>query len=101
MGSLQAHNSQIIWLVVLVESGIPTLVEAYPGEEDAVTREQFLRNTILSMWQRLVRESGCRRYKGDTRAREDTFCSSRERKLIVAERGVFEHRRNLCSERRH
>ncbi len=39
-------NSQIMWVVVLVESGIPTLVEAYLTEEDAVTREQFLQNAM-------------------------------------------------------
>ena len=48
MESSQAHNSQITWVVVLVESGIPTLVEAYPIKEDAVTREQFLQNTMNS-----------------------------------------------------
>lgn len=39
-------NSQTIWVVVLVESGIPTLVEAYPTEDDATIREQFLRDAI-------------------------------------------------------
>lgn len=38
-------NSQTIWVVVLVESGIPTLVEAYPIQEIAAIREQLLRST--------------------------------------------------------
>ena len=39
-------NSPTIWVVVLVESGIPTLVEAYLTESEAATREQFLRNAM-------------------------------------------------------
>ena len=39
-------NSQTIWVVVLVESGVPTLVEAYLTEEDAAIREQFLRDAM-------------------------------------------------------
>ena len=39
-------NSPTIWVVVLVETGIPTLVETYLTERDAAIREQFLRNTI-------------------------------------------------------
>ena len=39
-------NSPTIWVVVLVESGIPTLVEAYLTESEAAIREQFLRSTI-------------------------------------------------------
>ena len=35
-----------IWVVVLVESGIPTLVEAYSAEDDATIREQFLRDAM-------------------------------------------------------
>ena len=40
------RNSRTIWVVVLVESGIPTLVEAYLTESDAAIREQFLRNAL-------------------------------------------------------
>lgn len=39
-------NSQTIWVVVLVESGVPTLAEAYLTEEDAAIREQFLRDAM-------------------------------------------------------
>ncbi len=39
-------NSPTIWVVVVVESGIPTLVEAYLTESEAAIREQFLRSTI-------------------------------------------------------
>ncbi len=39
-------NSQTMWVVVLVESGIPTLVEIYSIEDDAATREQFLQNAM-------------------------------------------------------
>ena len=39
-------NSPTMWVVVLVESGIPTLVEAYLTESDAAVREQFLRNAM-------------------------------------------------------
>lgn len=42
-----SHNeSQVIWAVVLVESGIPTLVEAYGDEETARTRADTLREDI-------------------------------------------------------
>ncbi|MBM3149668.1 MAG: hypothetical protein FJZ88_06550 [Chloroflexi bacterium] len=41
-----AKNSPTIWVVVLVESGIPTLVETYLTESDATIREQSLRSTI-------------------------------------------------------
>ncbi len=40
------RNSPTIWVVVLVESGIPTLVETYLTESDAAIREQFLRNAM-------------------------------------------------------
>jgi len=39
-------NSQTIWVVVLVESGVPTLVETYLTEEKATIREQFLRDAM-------------------------------------------------------
>jgi len=35
-----------MWVVVLVESGIPTLVETYLTESDAAVREQFLQNAM-------------------------------------------------------
>jgi hypothetical protein len=41
-----ARNPPTIWVVVLVESGIPTHVEAYLTESDAAIREQSLRSTI-------------------------------------------------------
>lgn len=41
-------SSQTIWVVVLVESGIPTLVEAHLTKEGAVIREQFFRKTMKS-----------------------------------------------------
>jgi hypothetical protein len=36
----------MIWVVVLVESGIPTLVEAYWDEETARTQAELLRQEI-------------------------------------------------------
>jgi hypothetical protein len=40
------RNSLTIWVVVLVEGGVPTLVETYPTESDAAIREQSLRNAM-------------------------------------------------------
>ncbi len=39
-------EAKVIWAVVLVESGIPTLVEAYRDEETARTRANTLREDI-------------------------------------------------------
>jgi hypothetical protein len=41
-----ANESKAIWVVVLVQSGIPTLVEAYEDEETAKNREEVLREDI-------------------------------------------------------
>lgn len=40
------QQNKVIWVVVLVESGIPTLVEAYSDQEQASAREKFLRQDI-------------------------------------------------------
>jgi hypothetical protein len=37
---------EIIWIVVLVRSGIPTVVEAYWDKETAWAREEVFRQTI-------------------------------------------------------
>jgi hypothetical protein len=39
-------KSQVVWAVVLVESGIPVMAEAYRDENTARLREQSLRNGI-------------------------------------------------------
>ena len=41
-----SKNSPTIWVVVLVQSGIPALVEAYLTESEAAIREQSLRNAM-------------------------------------------------------
>jgi hypothetical protein len=42
-----SHNeSETIWVVVLVESGIPTLVEAYRDEDTARQREEILSEDV-------------------------------------------------------
>lgn len=43
--TLQSRPS-LIWVVVKVESGIPTLVKAYQDRQSAVIREHLLRNSI-------------------------------------------------------
>jgi hypothetical protein len=40
------EKNEIVWVVVLVLSGIPVLAEVYLDEETAQTREQFLREDI-------------------------------------------------------
>ena len=40
------QQNKMIWVVVLVESGIPVLVEAYSDQRQANIREQFLRQDI-------------------------------------------------------
>lgn len=40
------QGSEVVWVIVLVESGIPTFVEAYRDEETARRREEFLRKDI-------------------------------------------------------
>ena len=40
------QKDKVIWVVVLVESGVPTLAEAYFDEETAKIREQTLRKDI-------------------------------------------------------
>jgi hypothetical protein len=40
------QNPQTIWIVVLVESGIPVSAEAFQKQEDAVRREQQLREDV-------------------------------------------------------
>ncbi len=40
------QQDKAIWIVVLVESGVPTAAEAYIDEETAIIREQFLREDI-------------------------------------------------------
>jgi hypothetical protein len=40
------NKGGIIWVVVLVESGIPTLVELYRDETAAIVREQSLRKDM-------------------------------------------------------
>ncbi|MBN1891012.1 MAG: hypothetical protein JW850_23650 [Thermoflexales bacterium] len=40
------EGKQNIWVVVLVESGIPTLAEAYRDEASARAREQSLREDM-------------------------------------------------------
>lgn len=39
-------KSKVIWVVVLVESGVPTLVEAYRNEDTARARKEILREDI-------------------------------------------------------
>jgi hypothetical protein len=41
-----SKDRQNIWVVVLVESGVPTLVEAYRDRAAAKAREQSLRETM-------------------------------------------------------
>jgi len=41
-----SKNSPTIWVVVLVQSGIPALVEAYLTESEAAIREKSLRNAM-------------------------------------------------------
>ncbi len=43
---MSSQQNRVIWVVVLVESGIPVLVEAYSDEKKADVREQFLRKDI-------------------------------------------------------
>jgi hypothetical protein len=40
---MQAEISNLIWIVVKVESGIPVVAEAYEDEEKALSRERMLR----------------------------------------------------------
>jgi hypothetical protein len=40
------NESPTIWIVVLVQSGIPTVVEAYWDKETAWAREEILRQDI-------------------------------------------------------
>jgi hypothetical protein len=40
------QKPQTIWIVVLVESGIPVSAEAFQKQEDAVRREQQLREDV-------------------------------------------------------
>jgi hypothetical protein len=40
------QNGEVIWVVVLVQSGVPVLVEAYFDEKNAEIREQALREDI-------------------------------------------------------
>ena len=40
------QQDNLVWVVVLVESGVPALVEAYSNEREAVLRKRFLRQDI-------------------------------------------------------
>jgi len=42
------RKPEVVWIVVLVRSGVPILAEAYQDEETAKRREQFLREDINS-----------------------------------------------------
>ncbi len=42
----QPKKSEMLWVVVSVESGIPALAEAYRDEETARSRERSLREDI-------------------------------------------------------
>jgi hypothetical protein len=37
---------RLLWIVVKVDSGIPVMVEAYPDEQSAKTRERSLRRDM-------------------------------------------------------
>lgn len=43
---MSSEKSETIWTVVLVQSGIPVLAEAYWDEETARSREESLREDI-------------------------------------------------------
>jgi hypothetical protein len=43
---MSQQENEVIWVVVLVQSGIPTLAEAYSDQEQASAREKFLRQEM-------------------------------------------------------
>ena len=43
---MSPEKSEVVWVVVLVQSGIPVVAEVYRDEETARKREEFLREDI-------------------------------------------------------
>ncbi|MBD3286716.1 hypothetical protein GF359_08930 [candidate division WOR-3 bacterium] len=41
-----SHRTDVVWVVVEVQSGLPVVVEAYRNKSDAQIREGFLRADI-------------------------------------------------------
>lgn len=43
---MMSRESELLWVVVEVQSGIPVEVKAYRNKRSAVSREQFLRKRM-------------------------------------------------------